>query len=434
MVGLTWTLDARTASADGRGPRLGTLVSPGAPGEDVPVSIPTPALLTYTRRGEPAHLIPDVLDTLPPEARAFQTSLVHFMDHLSPSTVADHPAGGAAYFGSLPTFVLATARDPVTNDLNAKPSNAADATFVNTPVGVKRLTPADYMTWVRATRPHAFVALADESPGSHDGAPRKKIQAAARRTSEWLDACARQADGVPVFACVQGGAEVDERRASAASAATRDDVFGFSIGGLGAGETPGSSRAALLAASMEPLPKGKPRHVSGLGAPLEALACIEAGVDLIDASFCHRCTLDGHALRFPKGPFPKGAGAKRKRSDGDGEAKEDREEEEEEEEDEETRLATGGDAHKMNLWALAYRADTRAIVPGCRCFTCRHHSRAYVHHLLQAHEMTAQVLLDAHNYHHYFDFFAAARDAVGAGTFDAFAAFHRRRAANAASK
>ena len=97
-------------------------------------------------------------------------------------------------------------------------------------------------------------------------------------------------------------------------------------------------------------------------------------------------------------------------------------------------MATGGDAHKMNLWALAYRADTRAIVPGCRCFTCRHHSRAYIHHLLQAHEMTAQVLLDAHNYHHYFDFFAAARDAVGAGTFDAFAAFHRRRAANAASK
>ena len=60
----------------------------------------------------------------------------------------------------------------------------ADATFVNTPVGVKRLTPADYMTWVRATRPHAFVALADESPGSHDGAPRKKIQAAARRKAK----------------------------------------------------------------------------------------------------------------------------------------------------------------------------------------------------------------------------------------------------------
>ena len=334
MVGLTWTLDARTASADGRGPRIGTLVSPGAPGEDVPVSIPTPALLTYTRRGEPAHLIPDVLDTLPPEARAFQTSLVHFMDHLVPRPLPT-TRGRRGVLGPPHVRPRHRARSR-TNDLNAKPSNAADATFVNTPVGVKRLTPADYMTWVRATRPHAFVALADESPGSHDGAPRKKIQAAARRTSEWLDACARHADGVPVFACVQGGAEVDERRASAASAAARDDVFGFSIGGLGAGETPGSSRAALLAASTEPLPEGKPRHVSGLGAPLEALACIEAGVDLIDASFCHRCTLDGHALRFPKGPFPKGAGAKRKRSDGDGAEEEDGEEEEDEE-DEETR-------------------------------------------------------------------------------------------------
>ena len=345
-----------------------------------------------------------MLDTLPPEARAFQTSLVHFMDHLESLDRRRPPRGRrGACAGSLPTFVLATARDPVTNDLNAKPSNAADATFVNTPVGVGRLTPADYMTWVRATRPHAFVALADESPGSHDGAPRKKIQAAARRTSEWLDACARHADGVPVFACVQGGAEVDERRASAASAAARDDVFGFSIGGLGAGETPGRREPRCWRRRWNRY-RGNRGTCPGLGAPLEALACASrrawtssTRVSAIDARWMD--------TRFvsQRDRFPKGAGAKRKRSDGDGEAKEDREEEEEEE-DEETRLATGGDAHKMNLWALAYRADTRAIVPGCQCFTCRHHSRAYIHHLLQAHEMTAQVLLDAHNYHHYFDF------------------------------
>ena len=156
---------------------------------------------------------------------------------------------------------------------------------------------------------------------------------------------------------------MDERRASAASAAARADVFGFSIGGLGAGETPGSSRAALLAASTERYAEGCARHVSGPARRSRRSRCIEAGVDLIDASFCHRCTLDGHALRFPKGPFPKGARqaeTERRRR----EAKGDREEEEEEE-DEETRLATGGDAHKMNLWALAYRADTRAVVPGC---------------------------------------------------------------------
>ena len=128
------------------------------------------------------------------------------MDHLSPSTVADHPAGGAAYFGSLPTFVLATARDPVTNDLNAKPSNAPRRHLRQHARRGQELTPADYMTWVRATRPHAFVALADESPGSHDGAPRK----IKRRRGE--PPVAGSVCGIretaAVFACVQGGAEV----------------------------------------------------------------------------------------------------------------------------------------------------------------------------------------------------------------------------------
>ena len=51
----------------------------------------------------------------------------------------------------------------------------------------------------------------------------------------------------------------------------------------------------------------------------------------------------------------------------------------------------GTDDSKLNLWALAYRADKRPLLPGCACFTCGSHTRAYVHHLLQAHEMTAQV-------------------------------------------
>ena len=66
-------------------------------------------------------------------------------------------------------------------------------------------------------------------------------------------------------------------------------------------------------------------------------------------------------------------------------------------------------------------------VAGCDCFTCTNHSRAYIHHLLQCHEMTAAVLLDIHNIHHYCNFFGAVRGAVRAGTFAEFAAFHRSR-------
>jgi queuine tRNA-ribosyltransferase accessory subunit len=33
------------------------------------------------------------------------------------------------------------------------------------------------------------------------------------------------------------------------------------------------------------------------------------------------------------------------------------------------------------------------LVDGCQCFTCKNHFRAYIHHLLKCHEMTAWVLL-----------------------------------------
>lgn len=288
--------------------------------------IATPACLTYTRRGEPAHLTPDVLATLPPEARAFQVSMVHFMDHLPPSHVSNCPGGGRAYFGSAPTFALATARDAITFDAHAKPSNDASSVFVGTPVGVKKISVEEYMRWVHATQPHAFVSLADERH-SVEGAPAKKTRAAAERTAAWLETCAAMNDArekvtneeknpkktnvVPIamFASVQGGCDVEARRASAKAAAsfrgagggtTKDaDVFGFSVGGLGTSEAPGAARRALVEACVSEFPRDKPVHVAGVSAPLEAIAMIEAGVDLLDNAFCHGATLAGKALRFP---------------------------------------------------------------------------------------------------------------------------------------
>lgn len=120
----------------------------------------------------------------------------------------------------------------------------------------------------------------------------------------------------------------------------------------------------------------------------------------------------------------------------------------------------GRDDSKLNLWALAYRTDRRPLLPGCTCFACANHTRAYLHHLLQTHEMTAQVgarmawellstlvclcacvllgcpslpvcppphtpppaqvLLEVHNTHHYLRFFAEIRKAIAAGRFAAF--------------
>jgi queuine tRNA-ribosyltransferase subunit QTRTD1 len=57
------------------------------------------------------------VDLLPREARAFQVSLVHFMDHLGPDHVGNNPGGGRRYFGCKPTCMLATPRDPITFDM-----------------------------------------------------------------------------------------------------------------------------------------------------------------------------------------------------------------------------------------------------------------------------------------------------------------------------
>ena len=458
MGGIVWELDPRFAPADGEstarpGPRLGTLTTTpwDHPG---PVGVPTPMALTYTRRGEPAHLTPDNVDLLPREARTFHVSLAHFMDHLGPDHVGNMPGGGRRYFGCRPTCMLVTARDPLTFDQDAKQSNTDAHTFVASPTGTTKITTDDYARWIEAIQPDAFVALADESPSWRDGVALKKTKQASARTEKWLARLLEKTKELPtrpsVFASLQGGADVQERRACAEGIVERHgtQLAGFAIGSMGAGETPGEHRQSLLRASIEPTPWDKPRYVAGLGAPLDVLDALESGVDLVEASFCHQCTTQGYALTFPVKPPPttNGAGGlkKRKRCDGkDGDERHERVAEDEErvaedeervaedgeEEDANRRLLTGGDAFKSNMWALAYRADKRPLLPGCECYTCERYMRAYVHHLLQCHEMTAAVLLDIHNYFHFNKFMEAAREAIGAGTFAEFAAFHRERAA-----
>lgn len=59
-----------------------------------------------------------------------------------------------------------------------------------------------------------------------------------------------------------------------------------------------------------------------------------------------------------------------------------------------------------------YREDFRPLVPGCPCYCCCNHQRAYVHHLLVTNELLAGVLLMLHNTAHYLDFFHALRQAL----------------------
>ena len=56
----------------------------------------------------------------------------------------------------------------------------------------------------------------------------------------------------------------------------------------------------------------------------------------------------------------------------------------------------------------------------CGCYCCGTFSRAYLHHLFAADEMLGPTLLSIHNVSYYVTLMADAREAVIAGTFDAF--------------
>jgi len=67
-----------------------------------------------------------------------------------------------------------------------------------------------------------------------------------------------------------------------------------------------------------------------------------------------------------------------------------------------------------------YAEDLRPPDPECTCYTCTHHSRAYLRHLFMAGEITAATLNSVHNLHFYLDTMGGIRKAIVFGNFESF--------------
>ena len=61
-----------------------------------------------------------------------------------------------------------------------------------------------------------------------------------------------------------------------------------------------------------------------------------------------------------------------------------------------------------------HRTDLAPLDEGCACYTCRHFSRAYLHHLQRANEILGARLNTIHNLHYYLTLLAELRDAIAA--------------------
>jgi len=201
----------------------------------------------------------------------------------------------------------------------------------------------------------------------------RAIERSQRWARECLAAAAESgflASGHHVFGIVQGST-FDDLRREAAGALSALDFPGYAIGGVSVGE-PEPEMIQQVAATAPHLPADKPRYTMGLGTPPQVLKMIALGVDMFDCVLPTRVARNGLAFT-PDGP--------------------------------------------MNLRNERFRADPRPIVEGMANYTCRHFSRAYLRHLVQAGEMLAGTLLTIHNLHFYLDLVAQARARIEAGDF-----------------
>ncbi|OEL30611.1 Queuine tRNA-ribosyltransferase subunit QTRTD1 [Dichanthelium oligosanthes] len=345
------------------------------------IGIETPALLLSTRKGLPSFVSCDLLASLPlPDSLLLHVCPTHFIEGPPLKTISN--IGGLHRMLGLPDHILvAAAGDSIESLPSSEATNKFGASF-ETPSGRRLVKPSDYMELVSCMKPNLWASLADEASGTNS------------------------------FGVIVGGSSIEQRRLCATEVSKRNvsekqtsyisctDLFvakfdaGFWIGGFGLGENI-EERCSLLNAVTDCLPPEKPRLVSRLGLPEEVLEGVAAGIDLFDSTYIYQLTMGGFALIFPIDMVERDMQNGLFHND-------------------------GGDSTKINLHATTYRKDTSRLVDSCSCFTCQNHTRAYLNHLLNVHEMLAQILLEIHNTHHYLRFFCSIREAIKVGEFDLF--------------
>ena len=85
----------------------------------------------------------------------------------------------------------------------------------------------------------------------------------------------------------------------------------------------------------------------------------------------------------------------------------------------------------IRLRNARYRNDTAPVDEACRCYACRHFTRAYLHHLHRVGEILGARLNTIHNLHYYQELMAGLREAIAAGRLEEHATAVKRVLAGA---
>jgi queuine tRNA-ribosyltransferase len=257
--------------------------------------------------------------------------------------------------------------------------------------GERFLSPEGSMA-VQAALGSDIALVFDECTPFH--VSREYTERSMERTHRWLERCLRwHADSGPggqiVYGIVQGGVEHDLRRSSAAC------VAGSACDGIAIGGSLGQEKAQMhevvswTTAELERVAPDRPRHLLGIGDVDDLIAGVELGIDTFDCALPTRLGRHGVALV----PDP-----------------------------------TAG--WRVDLVKGRWRSAPEPILDGCGCPACAGaFSRAYLHYLLRAGELTGLRLVTVHNLWFIARLMEDLRAAVDAGRLPEVAAALRGGAA-----
>ena len=252
--------------------------------------------------------------------------------------------------------------------------------------GTRYLLTPERATDIQARLGSDIAMVLDECIGFP--ATRDDAAEAMLRSARWADRCRRRLldvragsapdvaatnSGQAQFGIVQGGMFQDLRDDSA-GATVAVGFEGYAIGGLSVGE-PADQMYAVAGDTARRLPADRPRYLMGVGTPEDLVECVARGIDMFDCVLPTRNARNGQLFT----------------SQG-----------------------------RINIKNARYAEDDGPLDPQCGCYTCRHHSRAYLRHLFQAGEMTAGALNTLHNLTFYLDTMRRIRDAIAFRTFENF--------------
>ncbi len=195
-----------------------------------------------------------------------------------------------------------------------------------------------------------------------------KLKASLERTHRWekrsLDEHLKNPQNQAMYAVIHGGVDPEFRKQSC-DFLSRLPFDGFAIGGSLGKTKP--EMFEMLKTLLPRMPEEKPNHLLGIG-DLESLdLCVPLGIDTFDSSYPTRAARHGLLL-----------------------------------------TSEGG----LKVLKKEMANHFAPIEHDCTCWTCKHFTLAYLHHLFKANELTAYTLATVHNLHFMVELMRKIRESI----------------------